>query len=81
MLRWTFHILTLMSLVLMIASCVAWSRVGMYEGITHTSSNRMTGLGYDFGHYEFFDLEISRDIGLSLTTWDLVSQSSSEPDW
>jgi len=26
MLRWTFHILTLMSLVLMIASCVAWVR-------------------------------------------------------
>jgi len=29
MLRWTFHILTLMSLVLMIASCVAWVRSGI----------------------------------------------------
>ena len=25
--RWTFHILTLLSLVLMIASCVAWVRI------------------------------------------------------
>ena len=54
MLRWTFHILTLVSLVLMIGSCVAWVRsYSRKEQVGHTCRSHIIWMGHAAGHMEF----------------------------
>ena len=54
MLRWAFHILTLLSLVLMIASCVAWV-IGLsganYRSIVPVDGKTVFTAGYSRGKY------------------------------
>ena len=52
MLRWTFRILTLLSLLLMIASCIAWVRsASRYEGFVKRTRREVVGIGYTQGVY------------------------------
>jgi len=71
MLRWTFHILTLMSLVLMIASCVAWVRSGWNsENVVRQGGNGLIAAGYTNGRCMLFELVFHEgDIPISWHWW------------
>ncbi len=60
MFRWTFHILALLSLILMIATCVAWIRsFTRTEGFRSNNPDGGLFAGYNDGQWEIYILSFS----------------------
>lgn len=76
MLRWTFHIFAALSLVLMIASCVAWLRSGRsYENAMRGGGPGVFTVGYAGGDFLFgsFGMPFETD---DSTVWEFNSDTA-----